>query len=99
MQRKRSLTELGRQIRAELDRKGWTQRELADKCGINYCVVNYVIIGQNRKLEEKLQMIRSFGANESEMLEIERKIRRIAVMTGNTSADVADTIANEIMKG
>lgn len=51
MARKRPLTELGCRIRAELDRKGWTQRELADKCGINYRVVNDVMTGMNRKQE------------------------------------------------
>lgn len=51
MARKRQLTELGRRIRMELDRQGMTQRELAEKCGINYRVVNDVMVGCNRKPE------------------------------------------------
>ena len=51
MARKRRLTETGRWIRTELDRLGWTQRELAERCGINYRVVNDVMVGCNRKPE------------------------------------------------
>ena len=51
MARKRQLTEFGVRVKSELDRKGWTQRELADKCGINYRVVHDVLVGLNRKPE------------------------------------------------
>lgn len=34
-----------------------TQRELADRCGINYRVVNDVLTGRNRK-EENIRRIR-----------------------------------------
>ncbi|MCI8358089.1 MAG: helix-turn-helix transcriptional regulator [Lachnospiraceae bacterium] len=64
MPRKRPLTELGRQIRAELDQKGWTQRELADKCGINYRVVNDVMTGQNRKPENIAKIKEILGCRE-----------------------------------
>lgn len=64
MPRKRPLTELGRQIRAELDRRGWTQRELADKCGINYRVVNDVMVGTNRKTENITKIKEILGCRE-----------------------------------
>ena len=37
--------------------KGLTQRELADRCGINYRVVNDGLTGRNRK-EENIRRIR-----------------------------------------
>lgn len=61
MPRKRPLTELGRAIRAELDSRGWTQRELADKCGINYRVVNDVMTGKNRKPENITKIREALG--------------------------------------
>lgn len=64
MPRKRPLTELGRQIRAELDSRGWTQRELADKCGINYRVVNDVMTGMNRKPENIMKIRETLGCRE-----------------------------------
>lgn len=36
-------------MKQELDRRGMTQRELADECGINYRVVHDVLVGLNRK--------------------------------------------------
>lgn len=51
MPRKRPMTELGIQIRADLDRRGWTQRDLADKCGVNYRVINDVMTGYNKNPE------------------------------------------------
>ena len=64
MARKRPLTELGRWIRTELDQKGWTQRELADKCGINYRVVNDVMTGMNRKPENIVKIKEALGCRE-----------------------------------
>lgn len=64
MPRKRPLIELGRQIRLELDSKGWTQRELADKCGINYRVVNDVMTGRNRKPENIAKIKETLGCRE-----------------------------------
>ncbi len=60
MARKRQLTDFGRKVRKELDRRGMTQRELADACGINYRVVHDVLVGLNckedniRRIEEQL---------------------------------------------
>lgn len=56
MARKRQLTEFGISIKNELDSRGMTQRELADKCGINYRVVHDVLVGLNRK-EENIRLI------------------------------------------
>ena len=64
MARKRPLTEFGRWIRAELDIRGWTQRELADKCGINYRVVNDVMTGKNRKPENIMKIREILGCRE-----------------------------------
>ena len=44
-------------MKSELDKKGMTQRELADQCGINFRVVNDVLRGRNRK-EENIRLIR-----------------------------------------
>lgn len=66
MPRKRPLTELGRQIRTELDSKGWTQRELADKCGINYRVVNDVMTGKNRKPENIMKIREILGCRKEQ---------------------------------
>ncbi len=49
MARKRKLTEFGIDVKRELDRRGMTQRDLADECGINYRVVHDVLVGLNRK--------------------------------------------------
>ena len=51
MARKMRLTDFGIRVKGELDRRGMTQRELADRCGINYRVVNDVLTGRNRKAE------------------------------------------------
>lgn len=51
MARKKQLTEFGRRVKNDLDQRGWTQRELADKCGINYRVVHDVLVGLNKKPE------------------------------------------------
>ena len=57
MARKMRLTDFGIRVKGELDRWGMTQRELADRCGINYRVVNDVLTGRNRK-EENIRRIR-----------------------------------------
>lgn len=57
MARKMQLTEFGISVKSELDRKGMTQRELAERCGINFRVVNDVLMGRNRK-EENIKLIR-----------------------------------------
>lgn len=57
MARKMQLTDFGIRVKGELDRRGMTQRELADRCGINYRVVNDVLTGRNRK-EENIRRIR-----------------------------------------
>ena len=57
MARKVQLTEFGIRVKSELDKKGMTQRELADQCGINFRVVNDVLRGRNRK-EENIRLIR-----------------------------------------
>lgn len=57
MARKIQLTEFGIRVKGELDRRGMTQRDLADQCGINYRVVNDVLTGRNRK-EENIKLIR-----------------------------------------
>ncbi len=57
MARKMRLTDFGIRVKGELDRRGMTQRELADRCGINYRVVNDVLTGRNRK-EENIRRIR-----------------------------------------
>lgn len=57
MARKMQLTEFGISVKSELDRRGMTQRELAEKCGINFRVVNDVLMGRNRK-EENIKLIR-----------------------------------------
>ncbi len=57
MARKIRLTEFGIRVKGELDRRGMTQRDLADQCGINYRVVNDVLTGRNRK-EENIKLIR-----------------------------------------
>ncbi len=57
MARKMKLTEFGISVKSELDRRGMTQRELAEKCGINFRVVNDVLMGRNRK-EENIKLIR-----------------------------------------
>lgn len=57
MARKMRLTDFGIRVKSELDRRGMTQRELADRCGINYRVVNDVLTGRNRK-EENIRLIR-----------------------------------------
>lgn len=57
MARKNRLTDFGIRVKSELDRQGMTQRELADRCGINYRVVNDVLTGRNRK-EENIKLIR-----------------------------------------
>lgn len=57
MARKRGLTDFGISVKSELDRRGMTQRELAEQCGINYRVVNDVLTGRNRK-EENIRLIR-----------------------------------------
>ncbi len=57
MARKMRLTDFGIRVKGELDRRGMTQRELADRCGINYRVVNDVLTGRNRK-EENIKRIR-----------------------------------------
>ncbi len=49
MARKNQLTEFGITVRQELDRRGMTQRELADECGINFRVVHDIMVGLNRK--------------------------------------------------
>ncbi len=49
MARKNQLTEFGISVKQELDKRGMTQRELADACGINYRVVHDVLVGLNRK--------------------------------------------------
>ena len=49
MARKNQFTEFGLVVKQELDRRGMTQRELADDCGINYRVVHDVLVGLNRK--------------------------------------------------
>lgn len=54
---KKRLTDFGIRVKSELDRRGMTQRELADQCGINYRVVNDVLTGRNRK-EENIKLIR-----------------------------------------
>lgn len=54
---KKRLTDFGIRVKGELDRRGMTQRELADRCGINYRVVNDVLTGRNRK-EENIRRIR-----------------------------------------
>lgn len=54
---KKRLTEFGIRVKSELDKRGMTQRELADRCGINYRVVNDVLTGRNRK-EENIRLIR-----------------------------------------
>ncbi len=64
MARKRPLTEFGRQIRKDLDCLGWTQRELASKCGINYRVVNDVMTGRNRKPENIRRIKEALGCSE-----------------------------------
>lgn len=57
MARKKRLTDFGIRVKSELDRRGMTQRDLADQCGINYRVVNDVLTGRNRK-EENIKLIR-----------------------------------------
>lgn len=57
MARNMRLTDFGIRVKGELDRRGMTQRELADRCGINYRVVNDVLTGRNRK-EENIRRIR-----------------------------------------
>lgn len=57
MARKMQLTEFGISVKSELDRRGMTQRELAERCGINFRVVNDVLMGRNRK-EENIKLIR-----------------------------------------
>lgn len=64
MARKRQLTDLGLWIRAELDRKGMTQRELAEECGINFRVVNDVMVGCNRKPENIRRIREALGCRE-----------------------------------
>ncbi len=54
---KKRLTDFGIRVKSELDRRGMTQRELADQCGINYRVINDVLTGRNRK-EENIKLIR-----------------------------------------
>lgn len=49
MARKKQLTEFGIRVKQELDRRGMTQRELAEQCGVNYRVVHDVLVGLNRK--------------------------------------------------
>lgn len=49
MARKNQLTEFGITVRQELDRRGMTQRELAEECGINFRVVHDIMVGLNRK--------------------------------------------------
>ncbi len=61
MARKIQLTEFGIRVKGELDRRGMTQRDLADQCGINYRVVNDVLTGRNRK-EENIKLIREMLA-------------------------------------
>jgi len=56
MARKTKLTEFGINVKGELDRRGMTQRELAQQCGINFRVVNDVLTGRNRK-EENIKLI------------------------------------------
>lgn len=56
MARKAQLTEFGIQVKSELDKRGMTQRELAEQCGINFRVVNDVLRGRNRK-EENIRLI------------------------------------------
>lgn len=56
MARKKQLTEFGLSVRRELDRRGMTQRELADECGVNYRVVHDILAGLNRK-EATIRMI------------------------------------------
>lgn len=57
MARKMRLTDFGISVKSELDRRGMTQRELAEQCGIDYHVVNDVLMGRNRK-EENIRLIR-----------------------------------------
>ncbi|MCX4341766.1 MAG: XRE family transcriptional regulator [Lachnospiraceae bacterium] len=57
MARKMRLTDFGISVKSELDRRGMTQRELARQCGIDYHVVNDVLMGRNRK-EENIRLIR-----------------------------------------
>lgn len=57
MARKMQLTDFGIRVKSELDRRGMTQRELAKQCGINFRVVNDVLMGRNRK-EENIKLIR-----------------------------------------
>lgn len=57
MARKTQLTDFGIRVKSELDRRGMTQRELAKQCGINFRVVNDVLMGRNRK-EENIKLIR-----------------------------------------
>lgn len=57
MARKMRLTDFGISVKSELDRRGMTQRELAEQCGIDYRVVNDVLMGRNRK-EENIRLIR-----------------------------------------
>lgn len=57
MARRKRLTDFGIRVKGELDRRGMTQRDLADQCGINYRVVNDVLTGRNRK-EENIKLIR-----------------------------------------
>lgn len=61
MARKRQLTEFGISIKKELDSRGMTQRELADQCGINYRVVHDVLVGLNRKEENKRLISEALG--------------------------------------
>ncbi len=57
MARKTKLTDFGIRVKNELDRRGMTQRELAQECGIDFRVVNDVLMGRNRK-EENIRLIR-----------------------------------------
>lgn len=51
MARKRRLTETGR----------WIRTELAERCGINYRVVNDVMVGCNRKPENIRRIKEALG--------------------------------------
>lgn len=64
MARKVQLTEFGRKVKHDLDKRGWTQRDLAEKCGINYRVVHDVLVGLNKKPENISRIQEALGRNE-----------------------------------
>lgn len=68
-----ALTAIGRNIRAERTRLGWTRERLAEECGVGYWRLTSLERGKcSARLDELFVIAKSLGVTPESLIHVER---------------------------